>query len=335
MICLCKNALATLPLLKADLSAKLGLPLPPMLLELAALPGLPNLGMIAKADLAAMAALALPPFPLSLQLAANVKATLAAAAQLGHLGIPLGASSVQASADLQGLMMSLALHLPGLRIPVPSLELKAIARLAGAMTAIRLSLGIDLFLPGAFLQLQEMLSGALKLQLGLPIDPRLVSNLAAYASLAETLGLVGGIGNLLPAIRFMFGLKLPGLQVDMGPAANLLALLGMLASIKAAFGIDLAIPGAMLALRAKVGTLLSLLPLKLDLNAKLDLLVALGSILPHLSLLAGLSASLQTHLGLLVGLPWPNLGPITLAATLGSQSKLALRIPCPGGCALH
>ena len=331
MICLCKQALAAHPVMKLDASMRLGLPLPSLLVQLAAAPGFPNMGLLATADLAALAALKLPPFPLSMALRANLQATLHAAAQLGLLGIGPALPPLQVSAQLSGLMLSFKANLPGIALPIPSAELVMLARVAGVVNALKVSLGIDLFAPGAMLQLQAALTAAAALEARL--DAGLVANLSAYASLAASLSAIGGIGNLLPTIRFMLALKLPGLSLDLGTASNLLALLNIMVSIKAAFGVDLGAPGAVLALRARLA-LLAGLPLKLSAMANLKLALQLQAALPHLSLLAQLAASLKADMHALIGLPFPNFGPITLAATLGSQMRIALKPPCLGGCPL-
>lgn len=345
MACICAKSLASL-LLSLEPAFKLAPPaikVPPLVEDLAAiLPALASAagpasgaGLASSASLSAVARLRLAPFPLSPLALSNIQGAAAAYLQLQALGI--NPESRGASAQISALIGSLNLNLGGLALTMPPAALPrllAIGRLCSILVAARASLGVDLLLPDAAVQLRAALAAKLAaLDAGMPaLSPAALANLSAYAALAAAAAPFGGIVGLGPALRILLSLRFPSLRVNMVSLADLLGALSAVANIRAALGIDPLALNAMGLLRARLALLAPLQSMSLGMGLSSASGLHLQMILPSLPALSGLRLGLAAHLKVLLGLPVRNLAPITLAAALATQGGLASRSRCDSRC---
>jgi hypothetical protein len=352
MSCTCLHSLAKAlaALLGLEpITLKLPFDLPNMML---AAGGLGALNMMASASmsasLSAALALGLPALNLNLSAMAKLSATAAAAlAAQATLGLNLSASA-SASATLAMQMGSLKANLAGLLASLAGIDIPAImalGKLAALVTAFKAGLGVNLMMPGVNAQLSVALSAALALsaQLGLGAGSAKLAVLAQFAAVANlaaslgvNLGAPGAMASLSAALKLAASLQLPNIAIPGMSMASLIGLLMALANIQSAFGINLLMPNAMLQLKLALGSLT--LP-SLVMSAKLSEAIKLGAVLascmPALSCNLSAIASLNMSAVMKLALGLPNLGNLSLVASLVASAKLGAGINLlapPGSC---
>jgi hypothetical protein len=352
MSCTCLNSLA------AALAALLGLEpitlsLPLDLPKLTLAAG--NLGTLSamasasmSASLSAALGLGLPALALNMSAMAKLSATAAAAlAASTTLGLNLSASA-SASASLSLQMSSLAANLAALLAALAGInipQIMALGRLSAMIMAFKVGLGINLLAPGVGLKLSASLSAALALaaSLGLGAGSAKLAILAQFAAVANlaaalgvNLGAPGAMASLSAALKLAASLQLPAIALPGMSLAKLIGLLMALANIQGAFGINLLMPNAMMQLKLALGGLT--LP-SLVMSAKLSEAIKLGgmlaAVMPALSANLSAIASLNMSAVMKLALGLPNLGPLSLVASLVASAKLGaginLLVP-PGSC---
>jgi hypothetical protein len=330
MTCLCLPRLQALIGQLAPV-ATLHVALPATLPGLAASLALAAPAAGAGASLQAALQLALPPLPLPAFAIDQICATATAAIQLAlHLGIDL--AHPQGPAQLALSLGSLQLLLPRL-LPLLAMlrvDLAGALQLSMALSLIataRTTLGIDLLAPGAALALKLALAARLAVAvpaLTLPAPPALVLRVAAYARLAEAASAFGGIGRLIPALQLIARLQLPVLGLPVPALAALSLAIGLRAGIASTLGLDVALPGLALRLQAALQPLWAL-----SATAALATGGAPAS-LPTLGVGFALDAQALASLGLgaLAGLRLPDLGPLSLFASVAGAGGLASPACC-------
>ena len=270
----------------------------------------------ATADLSLMAQLAASA-NISANLSASAVARLEAMAAIKQqLGINLLGPSASVSASLSLAIQSANLHLPSFsqmlaQLMAPIIEvLNEIAAALGAMLSINSQLGINLMASAsASLNLQAAVSAriaamaALNAQasLGLDASASAMANLSLQARLVAAanilgfnLGLPGVAASLNAALSVAANLQLPSFDFGIGMMGNLSALLGQLAAILAALGINLLAPGGanlLLSAQASIQAAISAMA-SLDLNASVAASLSARA-QAQLTANASLSASLQ------------------------------------------
>jgi hypothetical protein len=322
MICLSPVKIAALAKLMASLKLNVPFPLPPGLgplqsalalnVTLPPLPPLPHLPAL--------------PFP---ALKVSELAALGGAANAIKLGLGIDLFNVKANAQLAAFAKSFGLHGAGLGLGVNASALASLSAMASLAMTLKAMFGINLLSlkAGATLTLPPLPP----LPALPPLGPLL--SLAALVSAAK-LGLgidllaPGGVAKLSAALSVLVSLKIPELSLNLGPLANLLLAVALVAQLKA-LGIDLTTPGGAAQLAAALSLVaslklpalpalpalpsLALLKLALGLDLKALLALKLGGLnlggLPNLgnfALVASLAASLNAHLGINILCPCPH-----------------------------
>jgi hypothetical protein len=278
-------------------------------------------------DLAAALSAGLPAMSMS---ALDMRLALAGSALLSMSGMGLSLSLPNLPALLASLIGSINLHLPSL-LPInfalgPLLDLSALASLLSflkglgipALTAnlaasLKLALGPLLAAAGVNASLLASMGFglgalpamnlALSLKLpGLSLTPGLALMLQAAAAHGININLGNPLAAIAALLKALLAMLIPHLTLPPLPTLDLLKALGAIANIKAALGINLLAPGALLALPK----LMASLNLHFLMNLKLPL-----PPLPSLNLSAALP-----------GLP--GLGPLALALNLPGLQGLTL-----------
>jgi hypothetical protein len=293
MLCLCSQQLALLPKLAVSVNLSPGIPLPPFLPSLSA-----ALGVLASANLK-LGLPALPPLPPL----PGLDAVLAfGGAALALKGIGIDVTAPNASAQLALLAGSAALHLPAL----PKINIAGLLPVLQIALAVQMAkgLGLNLLLPG--FKLPSLPPLALTLGAGAGAWLGLAS-LAATAKLAFgiDLALPGAALKLQAMLQLMARLALPTLALDLPALSAWITLGSTLATVQAALGINLALPGAALQLAALLKPLLSL-----NLSLGMPALPLAGLLGLNISAMAALAAALH------LALPLPNLAPFAMLASL-------------------
>jgi hypothetical protein len=277
----------------------------------------------ASAELSAMLDLGLPAFPLSASLLMQLTATANATAHIkAALGIDL--FSANASAQLGALGASINANLSAGLAAAFGLDfsmLLKIGAIASLVASIEASLGINLALPGAMAALEASLAVMAELSLSASAGLTNVASFAAAANLAASLGIdlsagAGFGGAFGGAVELLASLELPSLDFDVALVASLVVALSAVANIKAVFGVDAFSAGAMLALEATIGGLPLDLLAKLSLSAKLKAVASAGAQLGPLVPMLGIDLSAMASLSASADLALPNLGPLSLVASL-------------------
>lgn len=329
MSCICLNKL--LALLEGLLPvASLRIDVPPVMARLSASIG--NLPPASGAlNLQAALRLGLPPLPLSLNMVEQISAAATASSQLATLlGIDLCAPGgpTQLGITISSLHINLPKLLP---LPLPfTTNLPGALRLSLALSTIasvRARLGVDLLAPGALAQLKLALSAAL----GAPISPislRLMARISAYAKLVAAAQLFGGAHRLLPALNLLAQLRLPTLNLGLGPLASLAAFGGLGMNIRAVLGLNPAAVGFDAQLRLALQPLWALS--SLSLSASFGAPTAWPALSANFA--ADVHALLGLNLGALGGLRLPNLPPLSLVAGLAGIGGLASTSSCSATC---
>jgi hypothetical protein len=262
--------------------------------------------------------LGLPPLPPLPALPAvppvNLSALLAfgGSAQAIKLNLGVDLASPAASAQLALLGKSAALHLPAL----PKIDvgpLLPVVQMALLVQTAKLGLGINLLAPGVTLKFTPP---------PMPTLPASVGPLLSIAAVVHMAKINLGIDLLAPAgtaklqalLSVMAAVKVPSLTLDLAAIGNIVMLGSALATVKAALGVDLTLPGAAAQLTAMLKPLLSL---------------QIPSVppLPSLSLLAMFDLNALVALKLPAVPPLPDLGTMALVASLVATLKASLGIP--------
>jgi hypothetical protein len=132
--------------------------------------------------------------------------------------------------------------------------------------------------------------------------------------------LMGGLGNLIPALRLLATLQLPVLRFNVMALGNLAALLALMAQLRIGLGINPLAAGATAQIRAALSPL-SLLP-----NLNVSMAAAITPLPPGFNVSARALARL--NFSPLLGLRLPNLLPLSLAASVAGSGGLAVSVPC-------
>jgi hypothetical protein len=312
MGCLCSkdvvklNAMATLALPP--------IPMPPIVAQLAL-----ALAPPAPPPISAQLSLALGIPPLSVNAAATLAAVASAAIGAQAMGIPL--LSAKASAQLAATIGSINLNLP-LLAPLLGLNVQAmlnLSMLASVVAGLKAQLGINLAAPGALGMLQAKLAASASLA-----APAMSMSLTAAlaAALGINLAVPGAVPSLTAALAVVATLQLPPLTLPPLQLAKLIGILAATASIKAALGVNLMLPGAVATLNA----ILAVLPL----SAMANLTLAASIAPPVVALKASAAATAAL---VLPPLSLPMLASISATASLVAQlgiMGISLRgVPCP------
>ncbi|MDB6125055.1 MAG: hypothetical protein JWQ71_4048 [Pedosphaera sp.] len=282
-----------------------------------------NANMSAKLSLLA----GLPPLPIpALQLAALAALPPMTALIQSKMGFnPLLPMSAAVTAKLN---MTFSL-LNGLVLPPISIgPLLQLGTTLSTIATLKAALGINLLAPNASIALQAALNATANL--ALPLSLAALTNASHYAmlaSLAASMGisLAGGLGPLAASLSLAAAVSLPALTFN---PTELLAVISALALIRGLLRIDpfAADFSAKLNLGlAPLGALAVTIPVTLGAAAASGML--LGLLLPCLSM--NLQAMAGINCSALIGIPLPNLGPLTLAASLMAGAKTG---SCAPGC---
>jgi hypothetical protein len=363
MLCLCKQQITALG---GALGPLIGLPPLSLTIDLTAL-SLKLGALSAAAQLAGVSSeilLSLPGLPIP-ALSASISAS--AVAQLGGLGLAVQAAKSGLGVDLlasasvtmprlNALAASISLHAPLLKALLAALE-NELAKLLPAVQALQAaqSLGVNLLLPSASIQLAGLAAQAARLSISFPpMTPALAArlNLAAAIQIAHSrfginLLLPGGMLKLQLALKALLALKLPSLLLEipgLSPVAlGNLSLLGALLAALKALGINLLAPGVAASLPQLLAPLLSLSLPPIPFPPLPSFSLALMAPAAALDLSASAVAALQLDLlGPMLAVQLPSFGAMaSLAVALqmiaeGTGIKLAWAGPlaCSGSCPL-
>jgi hypothetical protein len=200
------------------------------------------------------------------------------------------------------------------------------------IASVKAMLGVNLLAPNAAVHLNAALSAVANL--ALPINLQALTTASHYALLASVAGSLGvnlaaGIGPLAAALNVAVAVRLPSLGFNPALLTELLAALAALAMIRNTLRIDpfhadfstrLSASLAPLALLAAVNV-----PASLTSAAATGMLLA--PLIPCLSM--NFQAMAAMNFSPLIGIPLPNLGPLSLVASLMAGSRTGA---CASGC---
>jgi len=286
----------------------------------------------------------------------NLVAQLEAMAQMQQV-FGVSPFSANASAQLGIAITSMNQNLPPLMAMMLDMlaplaeKFAALAAMLSTSAVVNHTLGLDLSTPAGMANLQAALqaqasasaamSATASASASAEASAAATMNLAAHLRLAAAARLLGidllapgGSVQLAAALNVAAKLGLPALTVDMGQMGALASALGQISAAQAALNLNFALPNASALLAAALAPLLASMNMAGSLNLQASAAAsasASASMSAQAALAASMSATSTAQMQALAALdlrgmvlpPLPNMGSLSLAATLTEQLSLS------------